>query len=62
MTKILYIDPVFGISGDMMISALVDAGVPFEVLEGLLSRLPSRSLLSRLRVHAGVSSRGSISG
>ncbi len=38
--KILYIDPIFGISGDMMISALIDAGLPFEELHGLLSSLP----------------------
>lgn len=38
--KILYIDPIFGISGDMMISALVDAGVPFAELENLVSKIP----------------------
>lgn len=38
--KILYIDPIFGISGDMMISALVDAGVPFAELERLIAKMP----------------------
>jgi pyridinium-3,5-bisthiocarboxylic acid mononucleotide nickel chelatase len=38
--KILYIDPIFGISGDMMLSALIDAGVPFASLEGLLQSIP----------------------
>jgi len=38
--KILYIDPIFGISGDMMISALLDAGLPFSELKGLLDKLP----------------------
>ncbi len=37
---ILYIDPVFGVSGDMLISAFIDAGCPFETLQSLLSRLP----------------------
>ncbi len=38
--KILYIDPVFGISGDMMISALLDAGMPLEVLRKTLQSIP----------------------
>ncbi len=38
--NLLYIDPVFGISGDMTISALVDAGCPFAVLSELLKQLP----------------------
>ena len=38
--NILYIDPVFGLSGDMMISALVDAGLPFEELERLYKKVP----------------------
>ncbi|MBA4417971.1 MAG: TIGR00299 family protein [Syntrophus sp. (in: bacteria)] len=38
--KILYIDPIFGISGDMMISALIDVGLPFEEIERVLSSIP----------------------
>lgn len=38
--KILYIDPIFGISGDMMVSALIDAGLPFGELENTLRKIP----------------------
>jgi len=38
--NILYIDPIFGISGDMTISAFIDAGMPFEELDGLLKKIP----------------------
>jgi len=38
--KILYIDPIFGISGDMMISAFVSAGLPFQEIDDLLKRVP----------------------
>jgi pyridinium-3,5-bisthiocarboxylic acid mononucleotide nickel chelatase len=38
--NILFIDPIFGISGDMMISAFLDAGMPFEELDGLLKSIP----------------------
>lgn len=38
--KILYFDPVFGISGDMATSALIDAGCPFSVVQDLLAQLP----------------------
>ncbi len=38
--NILYLDPVLGISGDMTISALIDAGCPLSVLTDLLGRLP----------------------
>lgn len=40
MKKILYIDPIFGISGDMTISALLDAGMPFVEIEAVLRKLP----------------------
>jgi len=40
--KVLYIDPIFGVSGDMMTSALIDAGLPFEELENTLRKLPVR--------------------
>jgi uncharacterized protein (TIGR00299 family) protein len=38
--NILFIDPIFGISGDMMISAFLDAGMPFEEFNGLLRTIP----------------------
>lgn len=38
--KILYFDPVFGMSGDMAISALIDAGCPFAVIQDLLAKIP----------------------
>lgn len=38
--KILYLDPILGISGDMTISALLDAGLPFAEIEGLLKKVP----------------------
>jgi hypothetical protein len=38
--NILFIDPIFGISGDMMISAFLDAGMPFDELDGLLKTIP----------------------
>ncbi|MCX5804891.1 MAG: nickel pincer cofactor biosynthesis protein LarC [Proteobacteria bacterium] len=38
--NILYIDPIFGISGDMTISAFIDAGMPFVEFEGLLKKIP----------------------
>ena len=38
--NILYLDPVLGISGDMTISALIDAGCPFSVLMEMLGQLP----------------------
>jgi len=38
--NILYIDPFLGISGDMMISAFLDAGMPFEELNNLFKKNP----------------------
>jgi uncharacterized protein (TIGR00299 family) protein len=38
--KVIYFDPVMGISGDMTISALIDGGCPFSVLMDLLWQLP----------------------
>lgn len=38
--NVLYLDPILGISGDMTISALIDAGCPFPVLEEMLALLP----------------------
>jgi len=38
--NILFIDPIFGISGDMMISAFLDAGMPFQELYDVLRQIP----------------------
>ncbi len=38
--KVAYFDCSFGISGDMMVSALLDAGLPFEELKSALQTLP----------------------
>lgn len=38
--KVLYFDPIFGISGDMTISAFIDAGLPLDEIKGLLGKLP----------------------
>ena len=38
--KILVIDPIFGISGDMMISAMIDAGMPFQEVQDMLRKIP----------------------
>ncbi|MCX5814045.1 MAG: nickel pincer cofactor biosynthesis protein LarC [Proteobacteria bacterium] len=51
--NILYIDPIFGISGDMAISSFIDAGLPFEEFEGLLKKmpLPVPSIIPEKRMH-----------
>ena len=53
---LLYIDPVFGISGDMTISAFLDAGCPLAVLTEVLEQLPISlpSLLPEKRKHGVV--------
>ncbi|HOJ43012.1 MAG TPA: nickel pincer cofactor biosynthesis protein LarC [Syntrophorhabdaceae bacterium] len=38
--RIMYIDPVFGISGDMMVAALIHAGYPFEVFLKTVKNIP----------------------
>ena len=53
--KILYIDPVFGMSGDMMIGALIDAGVPFEALRELVGKIsPDVPSMKPVRLTQGV--------
>jgi len=51
----LYIDPIFGISGDMMISAFLDAGMPFDELDGLLNTLPvDLPSIAAAKTHQGI--------
>jgi uncharacterized protein (TIGR00299 family) protein len=48
--KIAYLDCFSGISGDMFLAALVDAGVPFSVLENAVSALGIEAELKLRRV------------
>lgn len=49
--KIAYLDCFSGISGDMLLAALVDAGVPFSVLEDAVSALEIEARLDLRRVN-----------
>ncbi len=40
MTRIAYLDCFSGVSGDMLLGALLDAGLPLEELRGELAKLP----------------------
>jgi uncharacterized protein (TIGR00299 family) protein len=52
--KTLFLDAASGVAGDMTIAALVDLGVPFEVVEQAVSALPLRGVSLRLeKTHAG---------
>jgi pyridinium-3,5-bisthiocarboxylic acid mononucleotide nickel chelatase len=52
--KTLFLDAFSGIAGDMTIAALVDLGVPFEVVEKAVSALPLKGVGLRLaRAFAG---------
>src|SRR5262245_31774597 len=42
MTRIAYLDATAGASGDMLLGALVDLGLPLEALRGELGKLPFR--------------------
>ncbi len=53
--KILYFDPILGVSGDMILAALIDCGVPKEYLKKKLNFIPGCELkVSRVQRH-GVS-------
>ena len=51
--RIAYLDCFSGISGDMFLGALVDAGVPFELLEKTVAELKIGAALEHSRVHRG---------
>jgi pyridinium-3,5-bisthiocarboxylic acid mononucleotide nickel chelatase len=54
--RIAYLDCFSGISGDMFLGALVDAGVPFELLEKTVAELKIGAVLERSRVErSGIS-------
>ncbi len=56
--RLAYFDCFSGISGDMLLGALVDLGVPIDWLSGRLARIP----LDGFSLRAEIVSRGSISG
>ncbi len=54
--RIAYLDCFSGISGDMFLGALVDAGVPFELFEQTVKALNVGATLERSRVdRSGIS-------
>ena len=53
--KILYFDPILGVSGDMILASLIDLGVPVDFLKKKLTFVPGFELkVSRVKRH-GVS-------
>ena len=56
--KIAYIQPIGGASGDMLLGALVDAGLPLETLQAELAKLP----VSGYSIGAAVETRCEIRG
>lgn len=58
MTKIAYIQSIGGASGDMLLGALVDAGLPLHTLKSELAKLP----IDAFEIHAEQQSRCEIRG
>jgi len=52
--KIAYLDCFSGISGDMMIGALIDAGFPIEELKRVLQSLPLEATPSKRPGRKGI--------
>jgi uncharacterized protein (TIGR00299 family) protein len=55
--KVLYFDPIIGVSGDMMLAALIDLGVKKEYLKKQLSFVPGSELRVGRTNRQGVSAR-----
>lgn len=53
--KALVLDPFSGVSGDMVLGALIDVGAPVDVLHDVVTRVPA---LSKVKVEASVVQRG----
>lgn len=45
--KVLYFDCFAGAAGDVILGALLDAGLPFDALQRALDRWPSTATTSR---------------
>ena len=48
MSRILYIDAPFGISGDMMAAALLDLGASYEKVQEVLASLPVKGFATEI--------------
>jgi uncharacterized protein (TIGR00299 family) protein len=55
--KVLYFDPVTGVSGDMMLAALLDLGVSKKYLDNVLSLVPGTEIKTGRVNRQGVSAR-----
>ena len=57
--RVIYLDCFSGISGNMMIGALLDAGLPIDYLQAELNKLPIKSykLIDKEVVKKGIKAR-----